>query len=75
LIFIDGFALLGKTQEAKGDYRAALESYERALEEFDRRYPDDDHAPEGVMRGIWRIRKQLGIELPVIEEPVQQERR
>jgi hypothetical protein len=70
---IDGQILLGRSKEAKGEFRAALEAYEKALKEFDRRY--DEEPPPGLVEGLWRMRKQLGIELPVIEEPAQQEKR
>lgn len=61
---IDGHILLGQAQEAKGDFRAALEAYESALEEFDRRYPDADHQPRSLKQNVWRMRGKLGIELP-----------
>lgn len=66
---IDGLILLGRSKEAKGDFRAALEAYEKALKEYDRRY--DEEPPPGLMEGLWRMRDKLGIELPIIEEPVQ----
>lgn len=67
---IDGLVLLGQAQEGKGDFKAALDSYEKAFDEFYQKYPDADHPPAGLMRSIHRMRGKLGIELPVIEEQV-----
>lgn len=69
---IEGLLLLGEAQEDKGDYKAALEAYEESLHRFFKRYPGAGHPPERLMENIWRMRDKLGIELPVIEEPIQQ---
>jgi hypothetical protein len=57
---IDASALLGEVQEAKGDFAAAMATYEQALSEFDQRYPDADQPPFGLRRSLARIRQRLG---------------
>jgi hypothetical protein len=66
---IDALILLGKTQEAKGDFHAALGAYEQALSEFGRRYPRAGHPPDLFMESIWRMREKLGIRRPGSGEP------
>lgn len=67
---IDGLVLLGKAQEAKGEFRPALDAYERALAAFDRRHPHADHPPLGLMLSIRRMEEKLGISpSPAGEEP------
>lgn len=69
---IDGLVLLGQAQEAKGEFRAALDAYDKALEEFGQRFGgrSHPHAPVGLIRSIQRMEEKLGIPLaPISEEP------
>jgi len=65
---IEGFIHLGYAKENKGDFRAALESFDKAFVEYRRSYPKSD-PPWALMKNISRMREKLGIKLPdVIEE-------
>lgn len=65
---IDAFALMGQAQEGKGDYRAALDAYQRAFREFRGRYPDSRHPPWEILRSMRRMEEKLGIQLPQVFE-------
>lgn len=62
----DGFALLGKAQEARGDLRAALASYESAFREFRRRNPDAHEPALHLLLQVRRLERQLRITRPQV---------
>jgi hypothetical protein len=65
--FINGFVLRGNIHEAKGEFKEALEAYEKAFKSYRRLYPKfEPHW--GLMGNIRRMRDKLGIELPEVIE-------
>jgi len=64
---IRGLYLQGQLLEAKGDYRGALESYQDALSQLRRRFPES-YPPWGLPEAIQRMYDKLGIKLPEIIE-------
>lgn len=52
---IGALALLGNIEEKEGDISSALSTYVKALEEFEKKYPDLDEPPEGLIGNIERL--------------------
>jgi len=52
---IRSLALLGNIEEKKGDLSAALSTYVKTLEEFEKKYPDVDEPPDGLISDIERL--------------------
>jgi len=52
---IRSLALLGNIEEMKGELYSALSTYVKALEEFEKMYPDLDEAPDGIISNIERV--------------------
>jgi tetratricopeptide (TPR) repeat protein len=52
---LDGLTLLGQINEAKGDYKAALETYRKAVDEFYLQQPDDYEGPRYLVSQILRL--------------------
>lgn len=67
---IDGLVLLGRACERKGNFQAALEAFEKAHQEFGRRYPGlHQHPPVSLIRDILRMQAKLGIRVPGVAVP------
>jgi hypothetical protein len=64
---IRGLYLQGRLLETKGDYRGALESYQEALSQLRRRFPESE-PPWGLREAVQRMYDKLGIRLPEIIE-------
>ena len=62
---IRGLCLRGTLLEAKGDFRAALESYQRARVGYRRMFPQSS-PPWGLNEGVQRMLDKLGIKVPEI---------
>jgi tetratricopeptide (TPR) repeat protein len=56
---ISALALLGNIEEKEGDLSSALSTYVKALEEFEKKYPDLDEPPEGLISNIERLLELL----------------
>lgn len=53
---IGSLALLGDIEEKKGNFSAALSAYEKALDEFEKQYPDLDELPDALIGNIVRLK-------------------
>ena len=64
---IRGLSLRGQVYERKGDYRAALESYGKALGEFLHLCPGHE-PPSALVERVSRMWDKLGIKIPEVVE-------
>jgi tetratricopeptide (TPR) repeat protein len=55
--------LLGNIEEKRGNLNAALSAYEKALEEYNKQYPDADEPPRLIESNISRLQALLKIEI------------
>lgn len=64
--------LIGDINEVQGDLKGALASYQAALGEFDRQYPDSYESPQYLIMKISELMVKVKVQPLKVDHPSEQ---